>query len=199
MPEKQRNYYSVISYMVPLVAGSPADLKEIDVSDMQVPDGALVIGEVIEDIDFTATEDWERLGFNMMIAFERRIRQSGWPKSGEVDMSSPPSPPAAEQGADSPPSPVATNVEAPDPDTVCKSCGQALVVTGSRSFCPQGCPEAGAADEAPKVTIIKSDEGDEGLSTIPSQTGRPGSPYIPTKEGGPPSSFPQGDVIPSSD
>jgi len=149
MPEKQRNYYSVISYMVPLVAGSPADLKEIDVSDMQVPDGALVIGEVIEDIDFTATEDWERL--------------------------------------------------APDPDTVCKSCGQALVVTGSRSFCPQGCPEAGAADEAPKVTIIKSDEGDEGLSTIPSQTGRPGSPYIPTKEGGPPSSFPQGDVIPSSD
>jgi hypothetical protein len=198
MPEKQRNYFSVISYMVPLVADSAADLKEIDVSDMHVPDGALVIGEVIEDIDFTATEDWERLGFNMMIAFERRIRQSGWPKSGEVDMPLPPSSPAAEQEADSPSPPVATNEEAPDPDTVCKSCGQVLIVTGSRSFCPQGCSEIGSAEAAPRITVIKSDS-DESLSTITNETGRPGSPYIPTKEGGPPSSFPQGDVIPSSD
>lgn len=182
MAAKPRNYYAFVMSMFPI------DTLESEIQS-EVPFGAYLSAEVIEDIDFDGDEDWERLAWTMVRAIQRRVRQSGWPVLEDISHetetgpgtplpSDPPVEPAGEGIDPEPKDPVGSST--------CWNCGSNMVQTGHRTICPQGC----SATPPAKLDAVDS----RPTNNLSSSSGGPERPYESTRESSPPDSYPQGAV-----
>lgn len=189
MPEK-RNYYMLVSYIVPLGSMTPDELRS-DTYTAMTPEGCLATTDILEDVDMVSQDDWERVGSSQMLSFERAVRRNGWPRTRP--------PPEAV---------VVPIIEPPDDEHIeetaegeCWNCGSRMVTTGHRgAICPQGCGDRPGV--LPTEETPEPDPGDPPAigaddplpEKLPTGAGTPMAPYEPTRESRPPTSYPQGEI-----
>ncbi len=200
----KRNYCVFAVFMIPV--GSVEAGEHVLITD--VPAGAPMVTEIVEQADLYTDDDWETFGHTMMTAFAARCRRMGWPEwtapSDKPDLAAPESVYASEEPE------IPTNhgrpyVDKPD-DGSCWACGAMPVTLPRGSVCPNGCeawidvfgPDVNktiAAREAQNAAAEASTKEPTDLST----EGRGLETYAPTRENPKPDSFPQGEVLPTTD